>query len=105
MRVNVCVLRSFCTGLTAGILSGCYVGRPMAGGVVVSEAPPPAQVEVVTATPGPEYVWIGGNWVWHDRWDWERGHWAARPHGHTRWEPGRWDHGHRGYVWHDGHWR
>ena len=54
-------------------------------------APPPPQVEVVPASPGVEFTWIGG----YHRWD-----------GHAYvWTPGRYDHRpHPGAQWHAPHW-
>ena len=39
------------------------------GGTVtyVQQAPPPPPVETVVVAPGPDYVWIGGEWVWKGR--------------------------------------
>lgn len=92
-------------GAMVGTLSGCYVGETTPAGYYVTEAPPPPQVEYVPAAPGPDYVWIGGNWGWHNRWEWEHGRWERRPHAHARWAPGRWEHGRGGYSWREGHWR
>jgi len=74
---------------------------------VVTEAPPPPQVEVVPVAPGPEYVWTPGYWTVGvgGRWVWVGGRYAARPHPHAAWVAGHWArHGH-GYVWVGGHWR
>ena len=42
------------------------------GGTVtyIQQAPPPAPVETVVVAPGPDYVWIGGEWVWNGGWFW-----------------------------------
>jgi len=32
--------------------------------VVVPQAPPPPQVEVVPVAPGPNYYWVPGYWYW-----------------------------------------
>jgi len=72
----------------------------------ISQAPPPAPVETVTVVaPGPDYVWIGGEWVWHGGWFWVGSHWGYPPHSGAVWVGGRyWQDGH---GWHDsrGHWR
>ena len=71
----------------------------------VREAPPPPRHEVI---PPPEAgrVWVGGHWAWHDRWNWEEGHYAEPPHGHGHWVPGHWKTGHDGrHMWVEGHWR
>ncbi len=106
------------TALAGTVLlgSGCverrvvYVRQPAppppAGGeVVVTEAPPAPQVEVVGIAPGPEFVWMPGAWEWRGRWFWVGGRWAAGPHPGALWVQGRWiRHGH-GHVWVRGYWR
>ncbi len=54
--------------------------------------------------PGPDYVWIDGDWVWGGgRYTWRQGRWDhARP-GRT-WHAGSWSQGGRGYHWNRGHW-
>ncbi len=61
----------------------------------VDQAPPPAPVETVAVAPGPDYIWIGGEWVWHGGWVWAGGHWDHPPYPHAVWVSGR--------CWHDGH--
>ncbi len=73
--------------------------------VVVTEAPPPAPTEVVTVSPGPAFVWIGGNWVWHGRWVWERGHWARPPHPGAVWVPHRYEYRNGVHVFIRGGWQ
>jgi len=75
---------------------GCvvYPARPVAEVDVIGD-PPALIVEDVTPTPGIGFVWIGGAWVWHDRWVWESGHWGRPPHPGAVWVPHR-------YVYHNG---
>jgi len=35
---------------------------------VVAETPPPAPVETMVVAPGPEYVWVGGEWILNGGW-------------------------------------
>jgi outer membrane lipoprotein SlyB len=74
--------------------------------VVVEQAPPPAPVETVVVAPGPDYMWIDGEWVWQGGgWVWIGGHWGYPPHPHAVWIVGRsW---HDRYGWHHehGYWR
>jgi hypothetical protein len=87
-------------------LSGCaFEAAGPAGGVVVSSPPPVVQTEAIPVAPAPDYVWIDGAWVWNGAWVWRPGYWARRPFPLARWEPGRWEHWHRGYRWHEGRWR
>jgi hypothetical protein len=54
--------------------------------------------------PGPDYIWIDGDWVWTGgRYTWHNGYWG-RPRGGRVWVGGRWDHDGRGYHWNRGHW-
>jgi len=56
-------------------------------------------------SPGADYVWIDGDWVWSGgTYRWHNGHWGHARAGRT-WERGHWEHGARGYHWNRGHWR
>ncbi|MGA3065828.1 MAG: hypothetical protein ABSF29_03160 [Tepidisphaeraceae bacterium] len=72
-----------------------------------ADAPPPQdQVEVVGVAPGPDYIWIGGYWVWHgDHYDWIHGRWGHRPWGGAVWVGGHWQHGSGGWFYARGYWR
>ena len=71
---------------------------------VVQEAPPPQLEEtIVVPSPGPDYVWIGGEWVWNGRWFWRAGYYSYHPGG--IWVGGGWNRGPRGWVHEPGHWR
>ena len=77
------------------------------GAVVTDQPPPPAQTEVISVAPGPEYVWmpgywsvgVGGGWVWIG------GRYAIPPRPHAVWVRGHWGRHGRGYVWIGGRWR
>ena len=82
------------------------VAAPMpAGPAVVEAAPPPAPVETVLVSPGPGYVWVGGEWVWNGGWVWVGGHWVLPPYPHAVWVGGYWGRGPRGWYHSPGHWR
>jgi hypothetical protein len=71
----------------------------------ISQAPPLPSIETVVVAPGPDYTWIGGEWVWNGGWFWVGGHWGYPPHRQAIWIVGRsW---HDGHGWHNsrGHWR
>jgi outer membrane lipoprotein SlyB len=74
--------------------------------VVVQQAPPPPPVETVVVAPGPDNVWIGGEWIWvSGGWVWRAGYWGHPPYGHSVWVGGRsWRDG-RGWHVERGHWR
>jgi hypothetical protein len=64
--------------------------------VVVPAEPPPAPVETYVAAPGPDYIWVNGEWTWDGvSWVWVGGHWIYPPRPHAVWVAG--------YRWHDGH--
>jgi outer membrane lipoprotein SlyB len=72
---------------------------------VSDQAPPPPPVETIVVAPGPDYNWIGGEWVWNGGWFWVGGHWGYPPYAQAAWIGGRnW---HDGHGWHNsrGHWR
>ena len=76
-----------------------------AGPVVIQQAPPPPPVETVVVSPGPGYIWVGGEWEWTGGWVWVGGHWGYPPRPHAVWIGGRaW---HDRYGWHHerGYWR
>jgi hypothetical protein len=63
--------------------------------------PPPPPREVIVASPGPGYIWLGGYWdgaPGHYRW--VRGHWDRPPRGreHARWVAPRWERDHDGHY-------
>ncbi len=74
---------------------------------LVESEPPAEQVEVIPASPGPNYYWVKGRWKWDNRWSWTNGSWVVRPSAHSTWVPGYWiKHHHRhGWYWVEGHWQ
>jgi hypothetical protein len=86
-----------CLAVTAG-LAGCSR--------TIVEAPPPAQTEIVTESPGPDYVWIGGYWGWSwGHYTWIGGRWERPDHPHAQWVQARWEHHGERYVFVNGYWR
>ena len=85
---------------------GNVAAAPEPQTVVVQQAPPPVPVETVEVAPGPDYVWVDGEWDWSGvTWVWVGGHWGYPPRPHAIWIEGRrW---HDGYGWHyeRGYWR
>jgi hypothetical protein len=70
---------------------------------VIESEPPPARYEVITESPGVDFVWIGGYWAWRGGWVWCPGCWRHSPRGYA-WRPGVWVvHGGRSY-WRGGGW-
>ncbi len=78
-------------------LSSCTVGYV--------ESQPTDVVYTRPAAPGPDYVWIEGDWVYGGgRYNWHPGYWRRGRPGRV-WVGGTWTHENRGYRWHRGHWR
>lgn len=74
--------------------------------VVATQAPPAPQSEVVIAAPGPDYVWVNGEWVWQrGTWVWIGGRWVLPPYPHAVWIGPRWDYGPHGWYHTRGYWR
>ena len=95
-------------GLVAGsALGACYSSpHPVVGVAYGTYEPPLTPVEVIPASPGFNYVWIGGHWGWHsNRYLWVPGSWTVPARGYSVWVPGRWDHDGHGWFYRDGHWR
>ena len=79
-------------------LAGCVIARP-------ALAPPPLKKEVRTAKPGPNDVWISGNWKWNGgKYIWAPGRWVKARKGMT-WVPGHWEKRGRHWVYIKGRWR
>jgi outer membrane lipoprotein SlyB len=78
---------------------------PPATVVVVAQPPPPPPIETIVVAPGPDYVWIGGEWAWNGGWIWVAGHWGYPPYPHAVWVRGYWGRGSHGWSRVPGHWR
>lgn len=75
------------------------------GDTVVTQAPPTPQTETVVISPGPDYVWVPGEWVWNGgAWVWLGGRWVLPPYRHGVWVEARWVHGPHGWYRISGHW-
>jgi hypothetical protein len=84
----------------AVFVAGC---RPSA--VVVRDRPyPPHYVQ--PAAPGPNYVWVSGEWVRKGRgYAYHQGYWVAPARNHRHYITGHWQRRGHGWVWASGHWR
>jgi len=82
------------------------IGTASATTTVVQGTPPPApQTDVIVGAPGPDYVWVDGEWTWGGvRWVWTPGRWVYHPGGGI-WVRGYWYHGPRGWYHSPGYWR
>jgi len=96
------------SAVTVFIAAGCDLSvRTPDADVIVSGPPPAPQVDVETPVPGPDYVWIGGSWVWGpgDHWEWEKGRWDHRPHAGALWAPNHYEYRNGRHTFERGHWR
>ncbi len=83
-----------------------YPPAPVQQEVIIAQAPPPPQVEVIPVAPGPNYVWTSGYWYWGGgRWMWTRGTYVARPGPRAVWVGPHYVKRHGGYVWVGGMWK
>ena len=73
--------------------------------MVVAQAPPPPPSETIIVGPGPDHVWIAGEWVWRGGWVWVPGYWARPPRPHAVWVSGYYYRGSRGGHYVGGYWR
>jgi hypothetical protein len=86
-----------CSVLAYTTLSGCAAG-------VVARRPPDV-VYVRSASPGPGYVWVSGDWVWSGgKYRWREGYWHAAKPGRN-WKSGYWEKDPNGYKWQKGRWQ
>jgi hypothetical protein len=75
--------------------------------VVYAASPPPApRIEVSTAAPATDMVWMSGHWRWvGGDYVWIPGQWVEVAAGYSAWVPGRWIHTRRGWYFIEGHWK
>jgi hypothetical protein len=81
------------------------VPDPSATNPDAQTSPPTPPDETAPPAPGPDYVWVGGDWVWNGGWVWVGGHWAFPPYPHAVWFHGGWGRGGGRYHRVPGHWR
>jgi hypothetical protein len=82
-----------------------YVTTPVVSTVLVTQAPPMQQQEVVIAQPSPQDVWIAGFWTWRDsQYQWMAGHWEMPPNASAVWVAPRWEQEGNAYRFHEGYW-
>ncbi len=92
----------FMINTPAAISGAVAASQPVVAAV---PPPPPAPVETMVIAPGPDYVWVDGEWLWNGSWVWVTGHWIVPPYAHAVWIRGGWVRGTRGYRREPGHWR
>ena len=81
------------------------VPQPRPTSLIVEQAPPPPQLEIVGIAPGPNHVWAPGYWTWRGGiWVWVGGCWKLRPAPGAVWIGPHWAHHGRGYIYVKGYW-
>jgi hypothetical protein len=74
--------------------------------IVVTQAPPALQQEMVTAQPTRDHVWVAGYWTWrNNRYEWVAGHWQVPPRSGSTWIPPRWEPEGGAYRYYEGYWQ
>jgi hypothetical protein len=78
---------------------------PVMSTIVVTQAPPALQQEVVLARPSSQHVWLAGYWTWRDsRYEWMSGHWELPPNSNSAWVTPRWEQQGNAYKFYEGYW-
>ena len=78
---------------------------PVASTVVITQAPPQLQQEVILAQPTTRHIWLPGYWTWqNDRYEWMAGHWELPPASATVWVAPRWEQQGNAYKFTEGYW-
>jgi hypothetical protein len=75
--------------------------------IIVTEAPPALQSEVVLAQPSPNYVWVAGYWTWRNNgngYQWIAGHWELPPNRNSVWVAPTWQRQGNAYKFTEGYW-
>lgn len=79
--------------------------NPGVNTIIVTQAPPALQQEVVLARPSGDYVWVPGYWTWREsRYQWMSGHWEMPPNRGSSWNPPHVEQEGNSYRFYEGHW-
>ena len=78
---------------------------PAVNTIVIAQAPPALQQEIVLAQPTPQHVWLAGYWSWRDsRYQWMAGRWELPPSSSSVWVGPRWEQQGNAYKFYEGYW-
>ena len=88
--------------LESVLIASMILFTACSGEYVVSR---PADVNYVRPDPpGPEYIWIDGDWIWEGGvYHWHEGHWDKRVP-NREWRAGHWKEHKGGWRWNKGRW-
>ena len=82
------------------LIFGCHSSR-----YVVRERPIEPHY-VLPMSPGPNYIWHNGDWVWNGNgYIYRRGSWIIAPSNRRHYISGYWQRKRGGWVWRPGYWR
>ncbi|MES1194861.1 MAG: hypothetical protein ABUL65_03130 [Opitutus sp.] len=78
---------------------------PVVTTMVVTQAPPALQQDVVLAQPTSQHVWIAGYYTWrNDRYEWMTAHWELPPSTNAVWVRPTWEQQGNAYKFTEGYW-
>jgi hypothetical protein len=95
----------FLISTPSSIAGSTPVPEPQTNMPMAQTPPPPPPDETQPPSPGADYVWVDGDWVWNGGWVWVGGHWVIPPYPHAVWFHGGWVRGWRGFHRGPGRWR
>ena len=77
------------------------------GTIIVTQAPPAVQTEVMGPKPSSAHYWVPGYWTWrNNRYEWLAGHWEVPPRIDAVWVAPRTDRLSDGsYRFNEGYWQ
>lgn len=93
---------------TQVVVTQAPYAQPVAtsGTIVVTQAPPVLQQELVSAQPSSDHKWVPGYWTWRNsRYEWMTGHWELPPTRGSVWIAPRWERTSEGaFRFFEGYW-
>jgi len=95
----------FLISTPSSVAGSTPVPEPTTPSATVQTPPPAPIIETAPPTPGPDYAWVDGDWVWNGGWVWVGGHWSLPPYPHALWFHGGWSRGWGGFHRQRGRWR
>lgn len=105
--LSLLAVASVVLGLAALGTAGCTVGVGYDDEYEVGGPPPALQDDVVIASPGPGYVWIGGDYEWNvgaKEYRWRAGRWEQPPRARASWQKGHYEMRNGRHYYRPGHW-
>ena len=94
------------TGVSEKVMTFMINSATARADASANQSPPSPPQDAVVTAPGPDYVWVEGEWIWQGGgWVWVAGRWALPPRPHAVWVAPRWDQGPHGWHRVPGYWR